>query len=374
MPGLRVLHIIKSLGRGGAETLLAETIRLTDSSRFQIHVIYFLPWKDQMVSAIRQSGAQVTCFSATNNLLILLQAFNLQKYCRQHKIDVIHCHLPWAGFVGRLLFRTLRIPVIYTEHNLQERYHFFTRFLNRVTFNSQSCAIAVSDDVGQSIRKNIKPVVNVVTIPNGVNTAKFVRDLERGEALREELSIPESATVIGTIAVFRFQKRLTEWIELAQSLYSKHPTLYFMIVGAGPLEKQLKEFAATTALKSRLIFPGLQTDVIPWLSAMDIYMMTSKFEGLPIALLEAMSMECAVVTTDAGGIKEVIRNGADGLMCQVDEYRQLEVYIESLIQDRGRIPEFGKAARKRILEQFSLEKMIRRVEQVYLQVTETHSF
>ncbi|TXH27031.1 MAG: glycosyltransferase family 1 protein, partial [Cyclobacteriaceae bacterium] len=135
MPALNVLHIIKSLGRGGAETLLAETIRITDRGRINTHVIYFLPWKNQMVASMQQSGAVVTCFEASNNLLILLQVFRLKRYCREHKIDVVHCHLPWAGFAGRLLFLLARIPVVYTEHNLQERYHFFTRILNRMTFN-----------------------------------------------------------------------------------------------------------------------------------------------------------------------------------------------------------------------------------------------
>lgn len=370
MPALNVLHIIKSLGRGGAETLLAETIRITDRVRINTHVIYFLPWKNQMVASMQQSGAAVTCFKASNNLLILLQVFRLRRYCREHKIDVVHCHLPWAGFAGRLLFLLARIPVVYTEHNLQERYHFFTRILNRMTFNMQSAVIAVSDDVQKSIDRLIRPAVQVVTILNGVNTERFVRDSARGNTVRKEYSIPESCVVVGTIAVFRFQKRLDAWIGIAQSLHTRYPDVYFVIVGAGPLEQSLKKQVAATSLGSKLIFPGLQTDVIPWLSMIDIYMMTSEFEGLPIALLEAMSMRCSVVATDAGGIKEVIRHRKDGLICGVHELTQLEGFADAMIQDAHLRLALSTSGRERIVNQFSIHETVKQIEQVYLQVTQ----
>jgi len=369
MPALNVLHIIKSLGRGGAETLLAETIRITDRGRINTHIIYFLPWKNQMVASMQQSGA-VTCFEASNNLLILLQVFRLKRYCREHKIDVVHCHLPWAGFAGRLLFLLARIPVVYTEHNLQERYHFFTRILNRMTFNMQSAVIAVSDDVQKSINRLISPAVKVVTILNGVNTERFVRDAARGNTVRKEYSIPESSVVVGTIAVFRFQKRLDAWIRIAQSLHTRYPDVYFVIVGAGPLEQALKEQVAATSLGSKLIFPGLQTDVIPWLSMIDIYMMTSAFEGLPIALLEAMSMRCSVIATDAGGIKEVIRHRKDGLICGVHELPQLEGFADAMIQDAHLRLALSTSGRERIVNQFSIHETVKQIEQVYLQVTQ----
>src|SRR5690606_28751889 len=109
---LKILHVIKSLGRGGAETLLPETLKLHNMSQFSFHYVYFLPWKDQMVQSIQEAGGEVTCFSARNNLSILLQYGRLAAYIRKHSIDLVHCHLPWAGFLGRLIHRFAGIPVI----------------------------------------------------------------------------------------------------------------------------------------------------------------------------------------------------------------------------------------------------------------------
>ena len=124
---LRILHIIKSLGRGGAEMLLPETLKLHNKQKFDFHYIYFLPWKDQMVDAIKDAGGKVTCLEAKNNVRLITKYKKIITYCKANEIDLIHCHLPWAGFVGRLVHKKTGIPVIYTEHNMQERYHVATK-------------------------------------------------------------------------------------------------------------------------------------------------------------------------------------------------------------------------------------------------------
>lgn len=361
---IRVLHIIKSLGRGGAEMLLPETLKLHDRENFEFHYIYFLPWKNQLVKAIEHAGGVVHCFSASNNIFILLQFSKIIRYIRNNKIDVVHCHLPWAGFVGRLVYRFSKMPVLYSEHNKQERYHGVTFFLNKFTFNWQTKVIAVSEDVKESILKNIAPRIPIQTVLNGVNTDSFKRDGEAGDALRNQLGIPADALVVGTIAVFRFQKRLVEWLEVAKRVTQEYPEIYFVVVGDGPLKNEVEQRRRELKLEQRVVLAGLQTDVKPWLSVMDVYMMTSVFEGLPIALLEAMSMGCAVVTTDAGGIKEVIRNNQDGLMVKVDDWTSLSGLVLSLLDEVKR-EQFAEAARNRVEEAFSLQVMVKELETIY---------
>src|SRR5690606_27277766 len=107
-----------------------ETIKLHNNEAFEFHVIYFLPWKDQLVQPLNEAGAKVTCMNARNNFQLILQYKKIIDYSRENSINLIHCHLPWAGFVGRLVHKKTNIPVLYTEHNLQERYHVITRILN----------------------------------------------------------------------------------------------------------------------------------------------------------------------------------------------------------------------------------------------------
>ena len=364
---IKVLHVIKSLGRGGAEMLLPETLKLHNSELFEFHYIYFLPWKDQMVSAITSSGGRVRCFRASNNIQILFQVTAIKAYVAKERIELVHCHLPWAGFVGRLLHRSTGIPVIYTEHNKQERYHRLTFWINRFTFSWQTLAMGVSEDVVLSIQRNIHCKIPVITVLNGVNTDFFKRQAEKGVEIRRSLEIPENALVVGTVAVFRFQKRLIEWLKVLRAALDSGLEIYGIIVGDGPLKPEILEQVSSLNLSSRVSFAGLQEDVKPWLSAMDIYMMSSVFEGLPIALLEAMSMECAIASTDAGGISELIRNDVDGLLVGVDQWPTLVDCLKKYSSAGYRVT-MAARARARVVESFSMRRMVDRLEQVYQDV------
>lgn len=363
---IKVLHLIKSLGRGGAETLLPETLQLHDKSKFEFYYGYFLPWKNQMVESIRASGSTVVCFAARNNIQLVLHTRVVAKYAQQNKIDVIHAHLPWAGIVARLVGKLTGIPVLYTEHNKQERYHFLTRMANLLTLNMTRAVIAVSADVAASIHKHKPQIASpVITILNGVNTDKFSRALFDGATLKQKLGIPKESLVIGTIAVFRLQKRLDVWLRIAAAILVKLPDAHFIIVGDGPLKRDLFKMRNELGLSQRVHFPGLETEVRPYLAAFDVYMMTSLFEGLPIALLESMSMGCPVVSTGAGGVAEVVRDGKDGFVCPVDDPDQLVQMAVSLFENSEQRAQYSIAARKRVVERFSLSQMVSELESLY---------
>jgi glycosyltransferase involved in cell wall biosynthesis len=361
---VKVVHIIKSLGRGGAEMLLPETIRLHDPLQFSFEVIYFLPWKNQLVEQLETLGIRVTCFAANTNAAVLFQAERIIAYIRREKIQLIHCHLPWAGFVGRYIYFRTGIPVLYTEHNKQERYHRITYWLNKLTFNFQTSVIAVSKDVAWSIEKNIKPKVPVISISNGVDTSIFQRNEVRGAAIRARYQIPQDALVVGIVTVFRFQKRLKEWLQVFAVVSKKYPNLYGLMVGSGPESEEIKEACIRLGLENKVKLPGLQINTRDWYSAMDVFMMSSSFEGMPVALLEAMSMECACISTGAGGISEIIENGKSGLLVKVDEWEKLEGCLGSLF-DAVKRKKMGQEARIRVIHEFTLQKMVNKLEEVY---------
>ncbi|GAA5026519.1 N-acetyl-alpha-D-glucosaminyl L-malate synthase BshA [Marivirga lumbricoides] len=383
--------------------LLPETLKLHDQEKFEFHYIYFLPWKDQMVSTLETAGGKVTCMPASNNIKLMQQIGKVKAYIKKNNIQLVHAHLPWAGFLSRFIYKSTSIPVIYTEHNKQERYHKITFLLNKLTFNWQSAAVAVSKDVAESIQKNIKPNTSVKTILNGVNTDYFQRyslsDLavsiqslplevedansfrtgEKAEkklpfdngnnVLKEFLKLKQSNNellVVGSVAVFRFQKRMLEWIKVFHEATQENENLRGVIVGNGPFAEQMLQLRDELELHNKLFIPGLQTNTKEWFSIMDVFMMSSEFEGLPIALLEAMSTGCAVVTTDAGGVKEVVRDGIDGLMVPVKEWEQLSVKLKGLKDDTLR-NKLAEAARLRVVEAFSLRRMVEELEMLYNQ-------
>jgi L-malate glycosyltransferase len=365
---IRVFHLIKSLGRGGAEMLLPEGLRFADRDRFEYRYGYFLPWKDAMVPALREQGADVTCFGGRNNVQILLRARRVAQAIREARMDVLHCHLPIAGAVGRIAGRMAGVPVVYTEHNKQERYHRVTRGLNAYTWSWQARAVAVSADVADSIRTHIGAQVPLDVVLNGVDVDRFQRDRVDAGTVRERYGIPHDAPVVGTVAVFRTQKRLQDWIEAAHLLSERAPAARFIVVGDGPLRDEIVAHTDRLGMNDRVHFAGLQEEVRPFLAAMDVYMMSSIFEGLPVALLEAMSMECVPVCTAVGGIPELIRSGENGVLTEPERPEELAAAVAALLGEPERLRSRATAARRTVVEGFSMRRMATDLEEIYLQV------
>ncbi|WP_299987977.1 glycosyltransferase [uncultured Pontibacter sp.] len=363
----KVLHLIKSLGRGGAEMLLPETLKYHDQEKYEFHYVYFLPWKDQMVGAIESSGGSVACLEASNNIKIMLQVPKLVAYIKQHHIQILHCHLPWAGIAGRLAAKIAGIPVVYTEHNNFSRYHGLTRLASRVTLHLNDLNIPVSADAEKALLQFTKPE-RIQLVLNGVDTRSFTRQTGK-QHIRDTLNIPDDHVVIITAAVFREQKRLDNFVKVAERVAATHEKVSFIMIGDGPEKSKVEQLAAPLVAQKRLHFTGLQTDVKPYFNITDIYLMTSDFEGLPIALLEAMSMGCIPVTTGVGGIPEVIEHHVSGMISKAGDVESLEKDVTLLIENEPMRIAMAAEARKRIEQHFSMEKMVQKLEGIYLQYT-----
>jgi glycosyltransferase involved in cell wall biosynthesis len=303
----------------------------------------------------------------------MLKLWSIARYIRENDIEVIHAHLPWAGVLARFVGKKSGKPVIYTEHNKQERYHKLTRWMNVTTLDMANVVVPVSEDVAQSVRK-FKPDIKaqIKTIVNGVDTDYFHREGIDKMIIRRKLNIPNGSIVIGTIAVFRFQKRLGLWMDLAKKILNLHKDVHFIIVGDGPLKDDLVRKRQALGLEDRIHMPGLEKDVKPYLSTFDIYMMCSIFEGLPVALLEAMAMECPIISTNAGGIKEVINHERDGLLTECEDPDKLVQFASNLIESEEKRLQFGKNARLRVLSSFNMDKMVNELEALYLDIASMH--
>ncbi len=369
---LRVFHLIKGLGRGGAEMLLAEGIRFADRQRFEYAYGYLLPGKNAVAPCLKAAGADVTCFRAGTSVAIALSAGRVAAHLRSHGVHVLHCHLPVAGVVGRVAGRLAGVPVVYTEHSVMEVYRRLPRRLNLLTWKWQDRVIAVSQGVADSIRAWVDTDVPVDVILNGVDTGRFRRNRPEGDRIRASLGIPSDAPVIGTVAGFREVKRLQDWLEAARLLQERHPDAHFVLVGDGPLREHITQLVATLGLGATVHLSGLRDDVRPYLAAMDVYMISSQVEGLPIALLEAMAMECAVVATAVGGIPEVVGAGDCGMLVEPGRPDLLAAAASSLLASRAGLRSRGQSARHIVESRFSLGQMVRRVEATYTEVVEQH--
>jgi glycosyltransferase involved in cell wall biosynthesis len=282
---------------------------------------------------------------------------------------LIHADLPVTGVLARLMGRRFGIPVIYTEHNLQERYHPLTRHANSLTFGWNDCVLAVSEEVAASInRSGLGRKTCVTTLLNGVPVEQVRAEGGNVNGLREEFGIPANHLVVGTVAVFRRQKRLQDWLEVASLVTKQQKNVTFLLVGHGPDESMLRSRIRELMIEDHVVMPGFRPDGRRVMALMDIFLMTSEHEGLPIALLEAMVLGKPVVATSVGGIPEVVKHGEEGLLTSMGAVGELAKFVFKLIGDSHLRLRMGQLGSRKVEQNFHLKDRVKFIEKLYLEI------
>jgi glycosyltransferase involved in cell wall biosynthesis len=362
---LRVLQLMKTLRRGGAE-VLAASLPAFHSSDVEITIAAFDRADDGLSSEIERAGARVRFIDAPTHLGLLTAVDRIARAIRTGRFDLVHCHLPLVGVVGRLAAQCARRPVVYTEHNIFRCYHPATRMLALATWHLQRTAIAVSAEVAAAM----PPGPEIVVVKNGVDTARFCKDRAAGAEFRRELGIRPDDLLVGAACVFRRAKRLDRFIDVAAIVLAREPRARFVLAGYGPLEEDIKRRLRNAGLGDRVRLLGAQADVRPLLSALDVYLMTSDFEGLPIALLEAMAAEVPVVAPAVGGIGEVVRHGDTGLLSTTEAPVLAEAVLDLLRAPAEERNRFGRRGRDHVVAEHGLAATARAIEGVYANALE----
>ena len=179
------------------------------------------------------------------------------------------------------------------------------------------------------------------------------------------MKIDDATIILGNICVFRKQKRLDKWVDLFEKVNKQYPNSIGLLVGAGILFDEIKSYIKDKNLEHKILLVGLQTNVKQYLNIIDIFVSTSEFEGLPIALLEAMSMQCAAAVTNAGGVKEVIENSVNGFMVDIDRIDLLEESVMKLVVDENLRMFMGTKARNTVVKMFSIKTTTKKIEDCY---------
>jgi glycosyltransferase involved in cell wall biosynthesis len=360
----RVLILIKGLGVGGAERLLEAAVPHLDRERFEYQVGYFLPWKDALVPAFARAGIPV------HNLGMRLAAdprvfARLVGLLRRQRVDLIHAHLPVAGVWARLAGRIAGVPcMVYTEHNVPERYAAVTRELNRRTYRMNDVVIAVSEEVRKAIEPYADGRPRIVTVQNAVDVDAIAATPVDGRAVRQEFGFADDTLLVTTVGNLTPKKGHVHLLAAAQRLIGKYSKVGFLLVGQGPLAGELRAEAARLGLDGRFVFAGFREDAVRLLAASDLFVLSSLFEGLPITLLEAMALGKPSVVTRVGGIPEVTDERSSLLVAPGDP-EALARGIGELLDAPDRRVRMGAAAQTLARSRHGVEQMVRAIEQIY---------
>jgi glycosyltransferase involved in cell wall biosynthesis len=297
----------------------------------------------------------------------------LVRVLRAECFDVVHAHGFKAGLVARVATILAHVPaVIVTVHNHVLYRDDISRF-TKWRYRAAEWALAARTDryiaVSDSLRDELigayhLPASKVITVHNGIEPGAFLAPQNRTHA-REAYGLPVEGLVLGTACRFAPQKGLDTLIAALPEVRDRMPGTVLALGGDGPLAEELLAQAAESGVADAIVWTGVVDDMPKFFAALDVYVLPSRSEGLPLALVEAAAAAVPTIGTRAGGTPEVIIDRETGLLVDPEDWHGLAGACIRLLEDSERAKALGAAARKRAIGEFSPGAMIDRTLQVY---------
>lgn len=293
---------------------------------------------------------------------------------------IVHTHSSKAGLLGRWAGNRARVPgVVHTVHgwSFHERLPAWRRALfvaleRRAARWCHSLIVVSEADLEIGLAHRIGRREQYTLIRSGIDLARFACPARSREAVRAELAIPRNATVVGTVGRLSAQKAPLDFVECCLRLGSEHPDLRFLLVGDGPLRAAVEERVRSSPIAGRFVLAGLRRDIPELLGAIDLFLLTSLWEGLPRVLPQAMAAGVPIVATRTAGAREAIAPGEAGLLVEPGDVGALAASAKRLLDEPGLaavLVERGRIASRG----FGLEAMLDRIETVYRRCLDARS-
>lgn len=369
---LRVLHLITRLPVGGAERLLVDVVRGLDAQRFE-SVVCCIQEKGELAGELEAAGFTVHCLDGMRTKRFDWGAIgDLARLMRSQRIDVVHSHLYHANLYGRLAALRAGVPAVASVHNTYTRLKLHRRLINRFLSSRTARVIAVSEDVRNDLmRYDGIPAQKIAVIHNGIDVGRVQTATPRAQA-RERLGIAADAIALGCIARLEEQKGhrfLLEALALLNAAARGAPRFRVVLAGDGRLRAELENRAAALGVGSWTLFLGTRHDIPEILKALDICVMPSLWEGLSVAMLEAMAASLPLVISDVSGVSQVVGNNEFGLKVPVGDVNELARTLLALADAPERRAALGAAARQRVQDRFSAQAMLASLSRLYEEVS-----
>ncbi|MBL8381506.1 MAG: glycosyltransferase family 4 protein [Burkholderiales bacterium] len=360
---MKILHTENSQGWGGQEIRILSEMRGM-AARGHVLELACAPGA-RIEEEARRAGLAVTVLPIARKRLPGVLA--LRRFIAARGFDVVNTHSSTDSWLSALACASLRgaPPIVRTRHisapvpdNAATRW-LYTRATRRIVTTGEALKARL-------VRDNGFPAEAIVSVPTGIDLARFVpraADVDAG-ALRARAGVPRDARVIGIVATLRSWKGHRYLVEAVAALGRADVVL--LIVGDGPQRAALEGLVAGLKLGGRVVFAGNQGDVLPWLHAIDVFALPSYAnEGVPQAILQAFACALPVVTTDAGAIGEVARDGDTALVVQKESAADLARGLARLLDDPGLARRLGENARALVRARHGHDAMLDAMEAVF---------
>ncbi|MCL6635160.1 MAG: glycosyltransferase family 4 protein [Peptococcaceae bacterium] len=380
MARIKVLQVITLSGLGGAQKVVYHLAAGLSRELFEITVACapggeLVDWLEKLPRDVRvfEIPELRRNISPLNDLIVFWKLFS---FIKKKGFQIVHCHSSKAGVLGRLAARLAGGPKIFftvhgwgiNEYQGRPARLFYT-WAERLAGAVSTKVVCVSQsDLAKGRSLGLAPDGRLCVIYNGLPEPE-----KREGALRGELGIKKDDIIIGTVARLAPQKDPLFLLEVARRLaacFERGPgkgSLYFVIIGDGPLRGECEAFIREHGLAGRVFLLGAREDAASLMPDFDVFALFSRWEGLPLTIIEAMLAGVPVVASDVGGVGELVVGGETGYLIEGLDPQAAERALVRLLADGDLRRRMGEAGRKRAREKFSLAEMLRRYRELYLE-------
>ena len=357
------MQIVRTLATGGTETVVRRLVLGLDPSRFHQTICTF----------VEAPGAQppgTICLGRAPNEAAFLVP-QLAQLFRRERPDIVHSR-NWATIEAVLAAKLAGIHVvIHSEHgrdvNTLGRQPWRRRLLRRISYACADRVFCVSEELREHYCEQL--AINsrsLDVIPNGVDVERFFPNPKERLERRARLGVAPGTLVVGSVGRLDPVKDYVTLIRAADAALVKGVDLRLIIVGDGPQRIALEtELRGRPGLAQRTVLVGEVNNVASWLNVFDIFVLPSLTEGMSNTLLEAMAVGIAPIATSIGGNKEVVEDGRSGLLVKPRDADGISDFLVQLSRDDERRRQLGSNAREHVVKHFSIDRMLRRYEEMY---------
>ena len=363
----RVLHVIDSLDLGGAQVVLENLIRHGDQDRFEFEAATM---HGRGVYWDRLAALGIPLHSLSFHHKVPLYVPRLAWLCLTRRYDVIHTHLLAANVIAKPLAACCGVRVRINHDHCNDKLtdpRWWALPADKITNRFSTHVIAVSESTRTFVvEQEGMPASRATTVHNGIDLDIFRPRPELRSAARTRWNLPASAFIVAGIGRLTYQKNFALFLEIAAQIVRENPHAYFVLVGTGEDDPALRAQAERLGLGDRLRFLGYVADMPALWPTLDCLLLTSRYEGLPITILEAMACGVPIVASHLDGMREILRDEVNADLVPPSEPAPYVARLQQLLTDPERGARHATAALETVRTGYSAPAMARAVERIYL--------
>lgn len=367
---IKIVHIIPMLCPGGAERVAVDIVSGLNRERYEPVVVSLMGRTDwDLARTLEENGVEIHYLGKHLGFdyRMFSQVYSVLKACRP---DIIHTHLQVLRYVFPPVAFLEEASMLHTVHNLAEReIEPGMRWLQGYAFQHGVTPVAVAEEVAVSLEK-VYALPKCCVIPNGIPTQRYASPKMPRWEWRAREGFAESDILFVCVARFAPQKNHELLVKAFAAGLGADRRARLVLVGDGTLKKRLESQVENLGLSHQVHFLGVRTDIPDLLGAMDVFVLSSDFEGNPLCVMEAMASGLPVVSTAVGGIPALLESGKQGLLVPPGDRQSLSRSMMHLLQNHEARNSWGRAAARLARERFDVSTMVRAYEGLYEELVE----